>query len=119
MQQLMEERNNLKKQLTNCILAKKKYGRELANDEFTYKKLRTMHMHRIIINGYETEGQKTKPIAMTAASEFAQGIPEVADARLKRDLKATDLEVAEQMIYQVKLELKILEGDIIAIRSGK
>ena len=115
----MNDRDELKSQLTKCILYKKNVGRDLARAEYEYKMIRTKQMYSVIIKGYqEGEDPSSKPIAMTAASEFVQGIPEVAAKRLERDLRKADHEVNDQKIYQVKLELKIVEGDIEAIRRN-
>ncbi len=118
MQELMQEREKIKKELNSCIIYKKKVGRDLARAEYEYKRVRTINMHRLMIHGYELNGEKTKPIAATAVYDMVQGIPEVADARLKRDLRKADFDVTQEKIYQCKLELQILESDIKAIRLG-
>lgn len=120
MQELMEEREAIRKELNEAVMARKEKGRQKAFAEVNYKRCRTLHMHRIMIDGYETETiGKTKPIAATAAYDFAQGIPEVAKYKLERDVLEAELDSLTEIINIKKLELRIVEADINAIRSGK
>ena len=114
MQELIEERNQAKIMLNDCIQYKKKVGRELAQAEYNYKKKRTEWLYIVMMQGYDG----SKPIAATSANDFVKGIPEVADLILARDLLKADHDVTQEKIYQLRFELKIIENDIASIRMG-
>jgi len=114
--ELYADREELIQELDKTIKYKKKVGRDLARAEYDYKKARTMTMARMMIVGYETEDGKTKPIAATAVSDLAQGTEEVAEFRVKRDLRKADAEVTQERIYQLKLQINILTADIENVR---
>jgi len=69
-------------------------------------------MHKMMLDGYEYDGRKTKPIAATAVYNMAQGDPEVAKLKLERDIRQADLDVYQEQIYSLKLQINILEKDI-------
>jgi len=105
-------RTKLITQLTSCITMKREIGRKLAQAEHDYKKARTLLMHKMMLDGYEQNGKKTKPIAATAVYNMAQGDPEVAKLKLERDIRQADLDVYQEQIYSLKLQINILEKDI-------
>lgn len=115
MMELIQQREEVRRELNDAIIFRKNCGRALAQAEHDYKRCRTLWMHRIMIEGYEG----SKPIAATAAYDFVQGIPEVVEYKLERDLKQADLDVTVERINQKKLELRILDGDIRAIGKGE
>ncbi len=115
MQELMAERNAIKQDLNAAIIFKKKVGRELAKAEYEYKKERTKAMHRAMIEGYKG----SSPVAATAVYNLIQGDEAVGQLRLIRDTKRADLDVTNERINQKKLELRIIESDIEAIRKGQ
>jgi len=118
MQDLYEQRNDLLKLLTECISYKKTNGRKLAEAEYEYKKARTLLMARMMVAGYEIENSVTKPIAATAVYNLAQGDPDVAKLKLARDLCQSDADVTQEKIYQLKLQINIIEEDLRNIRKG-
>ena len=118
MQELYEKRNDLLNLLTECISYKKDNGRKLAQAEYEYKKARTLLMAKMMLDGYETEDGKTKTIAATAVYNLAQGDPNVAKLKLERDLRQADAEVTQEKIYQLKLQINIIEDDLKNIRKG-
>ena len=83
MQELIQERNEAKELLNKCIVAKKRVGRELAQCEYAYKIKRTEWIVKVMMLGYEG----SKPIAVSVASDFVRGIPEVAKLIFERDIK--------------------------------
>jgi len=118
MQDLMEQRQDLIELLTECIAYKKDNGRLLAKAEYEYKKARTLLMAKMMLDGYETKHGKTKPIAATAVYNMAQGDPEVAKLKLERDYRQSDADVTQEKIYQLKLQINIIEDDLKNIRRG-
>jgi len=118
MQDLYEQRNDLIQLLNDCIGYKKDNGRALAVAEYEYKKARTLLMTKMVLDGYESEDGKTKPIAATAVYNLAQGDPEVAKLKLERDYRQADAEVTQEKIYSIRLQLKIIEEDLKNIRKG-
>ncbi len=118
MQDIYEQRNDLIKLLTDCISYKKDNGRNLAQAEYDYKKARTMLMAKMMLVGYEVEEGVTKPIAATAVYNLAQGDPEVAKLKLKRDLCQSDADVTQEKIFQIKMQIRIIESDIENVRRG-
>ena len=118
MEELYQKRIDLISLLTDCIEYKKTNGRKLCDAEYSYKKARTLLMTRMMLEGYTTVDGTTKKIAATAVYNLAQGDPEVAKLKLERDLRQADAEVTQEKIYQVKLQLKIIEDDIANIRKG-
>lgn len=111
-------RDDKLKLLNECIDAKKKVGRKLADAEYHYKKARTMLMHRMMLDGYELHGEKTKPIAATAVYNLAQGDPTVAAFKKERDICQADYDVLQEKIYALKKEIDILTSDIESSRKG-
>ena len=118
MQDLIEQRSDLIVLLNDCIEYKKTNGRKLAIAEYEYKKARTLLMTRMMLDGYEVDGEKTKKIAATACYQLAQGDPVVAKLKLERDYRQADAEVTQEKIYSVKLQLNIIESDLSNIRKG-
>jgi len=119
MQNLYEQRQDLLTLLTDCISYKKDNGRKLAKAEYEYKKARTLLMAKMMLVGYEVEEGVTKPIAATAVYNLAQGDPDVAKLKLKRDLCQSDADVTQEKIYQIKMQINIIEEDIKNVRRGQ
>ena len=115
--ELYAEREELIAQLDKVIEFKKNVGRKLARAEYEYKKARTKLMARMMIVGYETEHGDTKPIAATAVYNMAQGDEEIALLKLQRDLHQADADVTQEKIYQLKLQINILNSDIENVRK--
>lgn len=104
--------------LDKCITSLKENNRKLAYAERNYRKALTQESLRLKILGYEGELGKTEPVAWTKADTIAMGLPEVAELRLQRDLARGDVDTLLQKIYQIKLELDIIQSDMAAMRKG-
>jgi len=116
MQDMYEQRQDLIQLLTECIEYKKDNGRLLAIAEYEYKKARTLLMAKMMLVGYKTDEGTTKPIAATAVYNLAQGDPDVAKLKLTRDYRQADADVTQEKIYQIKLQINIIEEDIKNVR---
>ena len=113
---LQAERDMLKK----LIKSLQKYNRKLAEAEQKYRKAYAKECIRIKLNGVEGEdGETTEPVAWTMTPEIARGLPEVAQLRYERDLAKGEIEAIKQKIYQTKIEIRLLEGEMEAIRKGE
>jgi len=89
--------------LIDCVSAMKNEGRKLAEAEKNY---RVALCQKIL-----TEREK--------GSDVCRGDPDVAELKFTRDLRESDYKVVQEKINQVKLEIRILDGEITAERNGQ
>jgi hypothetical protein len=109
MQDLVNEMSTLRKQLNECLVFYKNTGRLLAESERDYRvALRKEFLRLHIQDG----------VAWTACGELARGEDNVAELRLKRDIRKSDYEVTYEKILQLKTEIRILENEINSERQG-
>ena len=117
--QLQDEREMLRK----LIKSLQQLNRKLADAEQQYREALTKYCLRLKVNGYEGEidGEymQTEPVAWTVTQDLARGIPEVAELRMKRDTVQGEVEAVQQKIYQTKIEIRLLEAEMEAIRKGE
>ena len=118
MQDLINESRKNRDLLSECITSLKENNRKLAYTERNYRKALTTESLRLKILGYEGELGKTEPVAWTKADTIAMGLPEVAELRLQRDIARGDVDTLLQKIYQIKIELDIIQSDMAAMRKG-
>lgn len=109
MQDISKAMQETRTQLIDCVDAYKVVGRQLATAERDYK----IALRQEILRLHMADG-----VAWTSCTELAHGEEKVADLRYKRDLRKSDYAVCYEKILQLKLELKILEGEAMAIRHG-
>jgi len=116
---LTEERDLLKK----LIKSLQTYNRKLAEAEFEYRKALTSTCFLLKTEGYsgEIDGEyrEVGETAWTVTTTLARGIPEVAEKRLERDTVEGEKEAIQQKIFQVKIEINLLETEMEAIRRGE
>lgn len=117
--QLQEERDMLRK----LIKSLQKYNRKLAEAEQEYREMFTKTCLKLKVDGYEGEinGEwtQTEPVAWTVTKQLARGIPEVAELRRERDTVKGEVEAIQQKIYQTKIEIRLLEGEMESIQKGE
>lgn len=119
MLKMHEIRDGLLDDLDKSIQIKKKRGLELADAEASYRMLLTSMMATVMIDGYQREDGKSKPVAATAAYDFCRGLPQVAEMRKHRDGKKILVETVQEHIYAVKARLRVIETDIQNILNGR
>ena len=78
------------------------YGRELAEAEMNYK----------IALRQEALKLKTDGMAVTLINQIVYGVPEIAKKRCDRDIAQTMYTVAQENINSIKIQLRILEGQL-------
>lgn len=118
MQGLIRDSTKNRKLLNECIDSLKILNRKLAHAERDYRVALTQESLRLKIMGYEGDLGKTEPVAWSKADTIAMGLPAVAELRLQRDLASGDVNTIMQKIYQIKIELDIIQSDMEAMRKG-
>ena len=106
---LILARRSARQSLIDCVSAMKNEGRKLAEAEKNY---RVALCQKIL-----TEREKGTPV--TIISDVCRGDPDVAELKFTRDLRESDYKVVQEKINQVKLEIRILDGEITAERNGQ
>jgi hypothetical protein len=92
--------------LIDCVDAMKVLGRKLAEAEFKYKIAYRKEVFRL---------HEVDKVAWTACSDLAKGDEtnfNVAKLRWARDVYKGDCDTAIEKINAVKLEMRLLEGEI-------
>lgn len=112
-------RTELIDKLKTLIKNKRDYGKELAENERLYRLELTKTMSVMLIDGWEFENGKSKPIAATSVYNLARGIEAVANLRAKRDGSQVLYDTIQENIYFTKKQIDIIESDIKASRGGK
>ena len=100
---LMLEMNNKLQQLETSIKSLRTTGSEFAEAERHYKVL-------LRIEALKLRADEGLPV--TLIQQVVYGIPEVADARYKRDVAETVYKANLEAINSIKLQLRILENQI-------
>lgn len=90
------------KQLEISVKSLRNSGREYAQAERDYKILLRQKCLEL-----RTEGMAIGMIQMTA-----YGVPEVAEARFKRDIAETVYKANQEAINSIKLQLRIIESQL-------
>lgn len=99
---MINELNELSKQLTHSGEQLKKYGKELAEAEHDYKVILRQEALKLRADG----------MAITLIDKVVYGIDEVADARLKRDIAETMYKASQESINTLKLKMRIIDAQI-------
>ena len=120
MQDTYNELKENRKMLSKMISALQKVNRKLAAAEQEYKKEFASECIRIKLNGVgDGKGNTTAPVAWTMTNQIARGLESVAKLRYNRDVLKGEHEAVKQKIYQVKIEIDILQKEMEAIRKGE
>lgn len=99
--ELIEHIDKLNNELSCSIKLLRKNGEELARTERDYKiKLRE--------NALKLRQEKGMPV--TLIDTIVYGVPEVAEARFKRDVARTMYETNQEHINVCKLQLRLLDN---------
>jgi hypothetical protein len=109
MQDLLIARDLTVKKLNECIVFYKNCGRNFgeARREYTAAwRLEVFKLHEI------------NKVAWSACAELAKGNEEVAKLRLTKDIRKSDYDVTYEKILALKTEIRLIEGDMAAIRQG-
>lgn len=99
---MINELNELSKQLTHSGEQLKNYGKELAEAEHDYKVILRQEALKLRADG----------MAITLIDKVVYGIDEVADARLKRDIAETMYKASQESINTLKLKMRIIDAQI-------
>jgi hypothetical protein len=92
--------------LIDCVDAMKVLGRKLAEAEYKYRIAYRKEVFRL---------HTSDSVAWTACSDLAKGDEinfDVSKLRFKRDVYKSDYDTALEKINAVKLEMRLLEGEI-------
>ena len=98
-----------RKALIDAVNDMKSSGRYLATAERDYK----IALRKEILRLHVADG-----VAWTACESLAKGEENVAKLRFKRDVHKSDYETALERINAIKMEIRILEGEIEQDRRG-
>ena len=102
-QDLVNQLHEQRKALIDAVNDMKSSGRYLATAERNYKIALRKEILRLRV---EDE------VAWTACESLAKGDENVAQLRFKRDVHKSDYETALEKINAIKMEMRILEGEI-------
>lgn len=100
---LVQQIFKLNAELTQSISLLRKNGEELALKERDYK---------IKLRQEALKLRQEKGMAVTLIDLIIYGVPEVAEARFKRDIANAMYEANKEHINTVKLQLRLLESQI-------
>ena len=106
MSELVQEIKEKRKSLMDAVKEMKNMGQALARSEYLYK----VALRKEIFLLHED-----KKVAWTACSNLAHGEDselEVAQKRYNRDFAKTQYEASQELINALKLEIRIIEGDL-------
>ena len=92
-----------RKALMDAVNDMKSSGRFLATGERDYKIALRKEVLRLHVEDN---------VAWTACESLAKGHEKVAELRFKRDVHKSDYESAQERINCIKIEIRILEGEI-------
>ena len=105
---LINSREGWLEELDKRIFSLEKAGVELAEKEEIYRVMLSQELLSL-----------TDVRSGVVKNEIAKGKVRIAKARLERDIAKIKYETKQQSIYQAKIELKIIESDIINERMAR
>lgn len=100
---LMNDIQNLMKELTTSIKLLRKNGNDLAKAERDYKVCLRQEALKLRIE---------KDMPVTLINQIIYGVPEVAEKRFKRDIAETMYNTNQEHINITKLKLRLLESQL-------
>lgn len=100
---LVSDIQKLREKLNTSIIKLRDYGKELAEAERDYK---------VLLRQEALKLRSDENMPVTLINQIIYGIPVVADKRFKRDVAETMYNVAQENINSIKLQLRILEGQV-------
>ncbi len=100
---LMEDLNIKIKELNTSIKSLRKTGTEYAEAERAYKVCLREHALRL---------RSEKDMPVTLIQQVVYGVPEVAEKRFVRDVSEAVYKANMEAINSIKLQIRIIEGQI-------
>lgn len=100
---LMEDLNIKIKELNTSIKSLRKTGTEYAEAERAYKVCLREHALRL---------RSEKDMPVTLIQQVVYGVPEVAEKRFVRDVTEAVYKANMEAINSIKLQIRIIEGQI-------
>lgn len=91
------------KELNTSIKSLRNTGREYAEAEREYK---------ICLREHALKLRSEKNMAVTLINQIIYGVPEVAEKRFKRDIAETIYNANQEAIQSIKLQIRVIEGQI-------
>lgn len=108
MHQLSNEMNRLRSELNLAIELSKQRGTDLAQAEQAYR----------IALAKEILTQRANKIPVTIVNDIARGKEDIAKLKFQRDSLEVIYKSANEKINATKLEIRIVENQMEAIRRG-
>lgn len=109
MQLLIQEIEDMRKELNSTITELKKAGYDKAKHEYTYR----------VALAKELLIQRDKGLPATLVNDIARGNEEIARLKFNRDYSDTIYEATLEKLRAIKIELGIVERQIEATRRGE
>ena len=100
---LFNDLQALTNRLNNSIKLLAKYGREFAETERDYK---------ITLRQEALKLRTEKDMPVTLINQVVYGVPEVANKRYKRDVAEAMYQTAQENINSIKLQIRVIEGQL-------
>ena len=100
--ELIQELNKKTKELSSSIKVLRENGSKLAQSEASYRMIKYAHILEL-----KEKGEKATLIPL-----MVNGIKEVADARLKRDIAQVTYDANKDHINATKLQIRVIESQI-------
>lgn len=100
---LYNDIQDLTARLNQAIKLLAKYGREFAEAEREYK---------ISLRQEALKLRAEKNMPVTLIQQVVYGIPEVANKRFNRDVAEAMYQTAQENINSIKLQIRLLEGQL-------
>jgi len=117
--QLEKQRNDMKAKIDELIEEKKVLGGEYIDLNRKYRYELTTQIAILSYEGLNMTNYRTSPVPFSIAKEMAYGITSVCDLEALRDTKKMLVDYVQEQINSLKLDIKIRENDIVAIRQGR
>ena len=108
MQSLQVEMRELRDTLTLAITELKKHGRGKARAEMNY---RVALQKKILL-------ERDKGTPVTIINDICKGDKEIAKLKFQRDVAETFYDTAKEKVLATKLEIRIVEEEMQAMRKG-
>lgn len=110
MQDLINQRDDARRQLNTAVNFYQNTGHQLAKAEMEYR----IALRQEVLRLHVQDG-----VAWTSCDGLAKGEETVAKLRFTRDIRKSDYDCGYEKILQIKTEIRIIEGQIEAERNGK
>lgn len=109
MLELVQQRNEINRELNTALSLLGTRGREVAETKRVYR----MRVCQEVLS------ERAKGTPSTIMSDIVRGHEEISELKMKWDIAEAMYKSAQEAINIKKIQLRIVEGDIEAVRSGK